>query len=132
MNLLKDIATAVKLTGEVRKARKEGASGVQVKPVYKVPFFGGPGVGFAGTAESCTLAWYPDLYAAVRDVYDSFDYETKRQLLFTDGSIVDRVKFWQKALRPVLEPKIYHRTMQVIIGWAGRAVRMREEKAVSA
>ena len=38
MKILQDIATAVRLTGEVRKARKTGASGVhQVKPVYTVP-----------------------------------------------------------------------------------------------
>ena len=37
MKILQDIATAVRLTGEVRKARKTGASGVQVKPQC-IPF----------------------------------------------------------------------------------------------
>lgn len=36
-NIFTDIAAAVKLTGEVRKARKAGADAVQIKPVCTVP-----------------------------------------------------------------------------------------------
>lgn len=36
-NIFTDIATAVKATAEIRKARKAGADAVQIKPVYTVP-----------------------------------------------------------------------------------------------
>lgn len=37
MQIFQDIKTAVKMTGEIRKARKAGADAVQIKPVYTVP-----------------------------------------------------------------------------------------------
>ena len=65
MKILQDIATAVRLTGEVRKARKTGASGVQVKPVYTVPAVRFGYWGF--TMEGCLF--YGPKWQPLRDVF---------------------------------------------------------------
>ena len=78
MKILQDIATAVRLTGEVRKARKTGASGVQVKPVYTVPAVRFGYWGF--TMEGCLF--YGPKWQPLRDVFDNLPEKTQHELTF--------------------------------------------------
>ncbi len=133
MSILRDIQTAVRLAGEVRKARKAGASGVQVRPVYTVPVYV-PKPAFPNTIEGCQ-AWNHgrDVYKAVSEVFHSLPYEAQRQLEFTPkqpGEWVERAQLWQRHLRPVLPPGMYHDVMILFIHWYAHCLRMRKEASI--
>jgi len=128
VNILQDVKTAIKLTGEVRKARKAGASGVQLRPVYSVPVLKFSYWG--GTMEGCLFCGRK--WQAIRDVFDIFDEDTQHALTFVPkngGAWVDRARFWQRELRPALEPKLYHEAMMILLNWYIRCVKMRREGA---
>jgi len=126
VNILRDIQTAVRLTGEVRKARKAGASGVQLRPVYSVPVLKFSYWG--GTMEGCLFCGRK--WQAIRDVFDTFTEETQHALTFSpkDGEWVDRVRFWQRELRPALEPELYHEAILTLVQWCIRCGKMRREE----
>ena len=128
MKILQDIATAVKLTGEIRKARKNGASGVHVKPVYTVPVVR---LGYWGfTMEGCLF--YGPKWQPLRDVFDSFPEETQHALCFAPnaGEWGDRVRFWQRELRSTLEPDLYHEMISTLIQWGIRCRRRALEEVI--
>lgn len=65
--------------GGVRKARKAGASGVQLKAVYRVPVLKFSYWG--STPEGCLFhgaKWQP-----IRDVFDTFSESTQHALTFS-------------------------------------------------
>lgn len=130
MNILRDIQTAVKLTGEIRKARKAGASAVQIKPVYKVPYVDLKPAWY-NTIEGCQahkLGRETD--RALEKVFKGIPYEAQRRLEFTPdepGGWAERARFWQQELRPVLPPKSYHAVMVLFVHWYACCLRMREE-----
>lgn len=120
MYFFHDIATAVKLTGEVRKARKAGASGVEVKPVYTIPLLSGRGgVSFLYSMEGCQLfnADVPGLFKAVHAVYKGFDYDTQHMLAFAPepGEWRARAEFWKRKLKDALPENLYHKAMMVLL-----------------
>lgn len=129
-NIFRDIQTAVKLTGEIRKARKAGASAVQIRPMYAVPcvtFW----PAYANTVEF-GLTWKldRDTDRAVREVFNGLPYEVQRQLEFTTegpGAWVKRARFWQRELRSVFPPKTYHAVMALFANWYAHCLRMRNE-----
>lgn len=130
---MRDIQTAVKLTGEIRKARKAGASAVQIRPMYKVPFVDLKPA-WCNTIES-GLTWElsRDTDRAVMEVFDGLPYEVQRQLEFTPegpGAWVERARFWQRELRSVLPPKTYHAVMALLANWYAHRLRMRKEAQV--
>ena len=132
MNILQEIGTAAAVFGKVRKARKAGADAVQIKPVYTVPYRKPQGGHwFAGTPEAHILSWYPGIYNAVRDVFQTLDNDTQYSYLFgpKDGGWADRMRFWQELLRPTLEPKQYHEVMGILLPWAIRCLKWRKEAA---
>ena len=123
MKILQDVATAVKLTGEVRKARKAGADAIKVQPIWTVPMLR---IGYWGfTGEACIL--YGKEFRPVVDVFKTFPEEVQHRLTFSpkDGEWGDRVRFWQDALRPVLEPHLYYAAISRIIRWGIRCRRYR-------
>lgn len=130
MQILQDIKTAVKLTGEIRKARKAGASAVQIKPVYTVPCITLKPA-YLNTVEGCqTHKLGRDTDRAVMEVFKSLPYEVQRRLEHTPdepGGWVERARFWQKQLRPVLPPEMYHEVMVLFIGHYARCLRRRKE-----
>ena len=132
MNILQDIATAVKLTGEVRKARKArkaGADGLQVRRVWSVPVIRCSYWG--STMEGCLF--YEKKWKPLRDVFDSFPQETQHALTFTpkDGEWADRARFWQYQLRTAMEPKLYQEAMGILLRWYIHCVRMRREEVTA-
>ena len=128
MKILQDIATAVRLTGEVRKARKTGASGVQVKPVYTVPAVR---LGYWGfTMEGCLF--YGPKWQPLRDVFDNLPEKTQHELTFAPkaGEWGDRVRFWKQELRNTLEPDLYHEMISTLIRWGIRCRRRALEEVI--
>lgn len=131
MNILQDIKTAVKLTGEIRKARKAGACAVQIRPVYTVPCVTF-GAAYANTIEF-GLTWElgRDIDLAVRGVFKGFPYEVQRWLELDPegpGAWAERARFWQRELRPALPPKTYHAVMVLFVNWYAHCLRMDQEK----
>lgn len=133
MNILQDIKTAIKITGEVRKARDAGADAIQIKPVYTVPCVR-LGPAYYNTVEGCqTDKLGRDIDRAVMEVFKSLPYKTQRWLEFTPdepGGWVERARFWQQQLKPVLPPKMYHSVMVVFIGWYAHCLRMRKRGGI--
>lgn len=127
MEFLQDIKTAVTVFGEVRKARKAGASALQVKPVYTIPAVHFGYWGF--TMEGCLF--YGQKWQPLRDVFNSFPEETQHALTFgvKDGEWGDRVRFWKEALRDTLEPDLYHEMIFTLIQWGIRCRRRTLEEA---
>ncbi len=126
-NIFSDITTAVKLTGEVRKARKEGAN-LEVRKTWAVPMLK---MGcWPWTMESCLF--YGEKWQPVVDVFDALPEDTQHALTFApkDGEWTDRVRFWKEHLRPVLPPKQYHEALLILIRWGSQCVRRRLEAAV--
>ena len=130
MTILQDIKTAVKMTGQIRKARKAGADAVQIKPVYTIPCIT-LGPAYYNTMEGCLmhrLGRKAD--CAVKEVFKNLPYETKRRLEFTPekpGKWVERAHFWAGELEPVLPSGMYHKVMALFTGWYAHCLRMRKE-----
>lgn len=132
MNILRDIQTAVKLIGEIRKAEKKGASAVQIKPVYTVPCVTFKPTWCNTIENSLTWKLGRDTNRAVMEVFKGFPYEVQRRLGFTpkgQGAWVERARFWQQELRPILPPRTYHAVMALFVNWYAHCLRMRKEVA---
>ena len=110
-NIFTDIVAAVKVTGEIRKARKAGADAIQIRPVRTIP---------------CVSL--PTGFLDVMEVFSAFPEKTRRDLAFTPenpGEWVERARFLQEQLKPVLPPKMYHTVMICFIGWYAKCLRRR-------
>lgn len=116
MNILRDITTAVKLTGEIRKARKVGASGFQVSPVYSLPVCK---ISYWTQTMEATIMRGGDTEKAVRDVFYALPEEIQHNFTFSPkkGEWAERARFWQLELKPTLPPEMYHKVMLLFIGW---------------
>ena len=132
-NIFTDIATAVKLTCAVRKARKAGADAIQIKPIRTMPCVT-PKPAYLNTIEGCqTWKLGRDTDRAVMKVFESLPYEVQRGLEFTPegpGAWVERAQFWQQQLKPVLPPDMYHSVMAQFTRSYAHCVRRRLEAAV--
>lgn len=132
MNILQDIKTAAKVFGEVRKARKNGATGVKIEPVRTIPVYTlAPAL--LNTMEG-PLVWNAgrDVYQVVQEIFNGLPYETRRQLEFTPkkpGEWVERAQFWKRELQPAMPPQMYHEVMVLFISWYARCLRRRINKA---
>lgn len=129
-SIFTDIATAVKVTGEIRKARKAGADAVQVKPAYTVPML--KTTYWTWTMEGCLMRG-GDAERAVIAVFNSFDKKTKHALTFAPkgpGEWAERARFWQQVLEPALPHSMYHAVMIRFISWYAHCLRMEKGAAV--
>jgi len=125
-NIFSDIKTAVKLTGEISKARKSGADSVkvEVKPMRTLPTFT-IGPAFLDTPEgSCLWNCGQDIYRPARDIYRALPYETRREIACGNVTAA-RARFWQTELRNAMPPEDYHRAMLAILSHL-RKVRKRQ------
>lgn len=124
-NIFTDISAAVKLTGEVRKARKAGADAVQIRPVYNVPVL--KTSYWVWTMEAC-LMHGGETERAVAAVFDTLPEPVQHSLTFAprnQGEWADRARFWRQQLKPDLPPEIYHKVMILFIGWYAHCLRQR-------
>lgn len=129
-NVFTDIATAIKLTKEVRRARKSGATAIEFQAIREIPIHR---LGYwSCTPEACLF--YREEWQAIWDLFDTFDEEIQHAFTFApkDGEWADRIRFWQRELRLVLEPKQYHKAMLILTQWAERCVRTRREEELAA
>lgn len=77
MQLLQDIKSAVRLTGEIRTARKAGTSGAQLRPYCSIPVVTlKPAL--LNTMEG-SLIWNAsrDIYRSIQEIFDTLPYETQ-------------------------------------------------------
>lgn len=121
-NIFSDITTAVKLTAEVRRARKEGAA-VEVRKTWTIPVIK---TGYWGwTMESCLF--YREGWKSIAAVFNTFPEEVQHALTFAPkrGEWMNRVRFWQEQLRPALPPKQYHDAMIILTHWGCHCIRRR-------
>lgn len=118
MNFFTDIAAASQVFGEIRKARKSGASSVNIKlrRTYTIPMLT-CSCNHGETVEGCVLSWYPSLYEGFMSVFDNLPERIQRKLVFSPkhGEYVDRARFWKERLCSALPPKQYHDAMVLII-----------------
>lgn len=120
MNLLQDIRAAAGVFADLRRARANGKN-VRVQRVYRVPV---RRLGYWGsTPEGCLF--YGQKWQRIRDVFDRLPEETQHALTFAplDGEWGERVRFWQRELRPVLDPKLYHEAILTLARWGIRCRR---------
>jgi hypothetical protein len=125
-NIVREIKSTVDLFCAIHRAAKNDS--LQVKKIRDIPIVN---LGYWGaTPEGCLF--YQKKWSPVRDVFDSFDEETQHALTFApkDGEWVERIRFWQKELRPVLDSKLYHEAMLKLIRWSIRCQKMRQEAVV--
>lgn len=126
MQIFQDIRTAVKMTGEIRKARKAGADAVQIKPVYTVPCVTFQPA-YLNTLEAPQV-WKVGREAdkAVMAVFNNLPYKTQRMLTCSpqnSGEWMERARFWKQQLEPVLPPKMYHAVMAQLTHWYAHCVK---------
>lgn len=133
MNLFHDIKAAVKFTGQMRKARKSGASGIQMRPVWTMPQVRFGVWGF--TMEGCLLGPHVprETRRAAIAAFNGLPDTTQHALTFTPeapGEWIQRAKFWHDLLRPVLPPKEFHHIVGMFAHHYAHCLMRR--KAVSA
>ena len=123
--ILNDITTAIRLTTEVHRARKDGAS-VRLQQTYTTPMLKMSRWG--RTMESCLLVRDSKLNDAVSAVFCTFDSETQHALTFSPknpGDWAERAQMWRQELKPVLSAEEYYAAMSMILGWYIHCVRRR-------
>lgn len=111
-----NISDAIGPTKEIYTAKKNGID-FEIKatkpyPLYRSSYW-------YSTMEGCLLSKDKVLDQAVKAVFDSFDEETRHSLTFSPakGGWIDRARFWQKELKPVLPQKQYTSVMLLILDW---------------
>lgn len=123
-NILTDTFTAVNLTSNIRRERKEGKD-VRLDKVYCIPVINPGYWGF--TPEWCLFCeekWKP-----IRDVFHNFPEETQHALTFTpkDWEWTDRIELWEKPLRDALPLDMYMEAMAILCDWALRCMKRRAD-----
>lgn len=124
MKIINAILAPIELMQAKKKCRKTGQrvdasrAGITVLPVFDM------GASIFDTVEGCALRGQ-----AFTDVYSVFKLlspETRQTLAFSPNAeeIIDRVRFWQTALKPILPPKRYHAAMGRIIHCYARIHRL--------
>lgn len=75
---------------------------------------------FFNTVEGCCLySADRDTYGAVKEVFNSLPNDMAHRLEFApkDGEYIDRVRFWQRTLSPMLPAEQYRIAISAIIDW---------------
>lgn len=114
--LLKDAKTAVRLFGEMRRARKDGG---ELEIRRSIPCIN-LGPAFYDTIEGCLLTHYgKDIHDIALNFFGRLPYEEQRWLSFVpkDGEFMERVRFWQKSLKPIMTSRQYGVAIRAIIHW---------------
>lgn len=124
-NIFSDVVTAVKLTAEVRKARKAGTAVEVVRKAYTIPVL--KTSCWVWTPESCLF--YTEKWIPIKEAFKVLPEDVQHSLTFTpkDGGWPGRIQFWREQLRPVLPPKQYHEAIMILAAWGRRCVQRRRE-----
>lgn len=128
MKILQDVKTAAEVFGEIRKARRAGASAVQVRPVYRVPAVR---LGyFTATMEACLFQGgtsHGNTFKTINDAFKTLPEDVQHSLTFTPppGGWAERARLWGDLLRPVLPDALYHEAMLTLLRHYSKCVRRR-------
>lgn len=128
MKILQDVKTAAEVFDKIRKARRAGASAVQVRPVYRVPAVR---LGyFTGTMEACLFqgdAFCGDTFKTICAAFKTLPEEVQHELTFTPapGGWAARARLWAGLLRPILPDALYHEAMLTLLRHYSKCVRQR-------
>ena len=123
MSLWKNIKTAVRLTGDIRKEQKAGRT-VEIRTVWLAPVL--KPTYWGSTMESC-LMHDREMERAVLAVFRTFPESVQYSLTFSPKGPrgwVERARFWQRELEPALQPKMYLAVMVEFIRWYARCRKM--------
>ena len=122
---ISDFVVGVKAIKAARGMRKRGATGIEIVPIKAIPIVN---IGYwSWTPEACLA--FPKVpegtREAVKAVFQSFDEDTQHTLTFTPDYFPERVRFWQRHLKPDLTPEQYSAAILTIIQWCREAVQYR-------
>lgn len=127
LNIKPGISPYIEAAKAIHKIQKRGdpRTGISIKSVRRVPVMS-CGYWYA-TMEGCLFAnCSRELERAVKDVFDTFDEETKHRLTFVPKyrkkEWMDRAVLWREKLQ-CLPPKQYYLAMSYIIQHYIRCVR---------
>lgn len=114
---ISDFVVGVKAIKAARGMRKRGATGIEIVPIKAIPVVN---IGYwSWTPEACLA--FPKVpegtREAVKAVFQSFDEDTQHTLTFTPDYFPERVRFWQRHLKPALTPEQYSAAILTIIQW---------------
>lgn len=111
MNIIRDISTAVKLTGEIRDARKAGCDVRIVIDRMPTAYRNRKPDLWGWTMESTLFSG--DLGHAIHTVFKAFDEPTQHALTFApaSGEWPARIQLWENALCDALTPEQFSAAM---------------------
>jgi len=124
MGKLSNYIKAVRMVHSAHKRSKNGEIiSLELKksmPVYEMSSWG-------ATMEACLFHGdYRKFSAPMGTVFKGLDKDIQRKLTFTpktQGEWVERAKFWQRELKPVLSPHDYYAAMSRILKWYIHCIR---------
>ena len=124
MSFISDLKLGLKAAKALRACRESGAIGAEIVPIRrKVPLL-----------NSCwcfmpeaTLTYPPGIKDKVKAAFLALDEGTQNALCYgpEPGQFVERVRFWQQALKPRLSPKEYSAAILPILVWVRRCAQKR-------
>lgn len=132
MSILTDIATAVKLTKEIKEARRLGCRVHTTWTKEVFPDSTNKASYWPWTLEGCHFAG-SELNSSICAVFETFDEETRHALTFTPdkpeetAGWIERARFWQQALKPTLPHDQYYAAMSSL--WADYRRAMQANRA---
>lgn len=119
MSIFSDIATTVKLTREIKAARRLGCRVHTTWTKEAFPDSSNKASSWPWTLEGCHFAG-TELNKPIHEVFQLFDEETRHALTFTPDNPedpagwIERARLWQQALKPALPPDQYYAAMSEI------------------
>lgn len=121
--ILADIKTAVKFTGEVRRARMAGWAGIYLGHGAAT----GPRVLWLGVDAGKHIHLQPPHRVRGKQGFAALDESTRHALAFSPqrGEVVARAQFWRELLRPILPPREYRITMTALLQGYAWSIRRR-------
>ena len=118
---ISDFVVGVKAIKAARGMRKRGATGIEIRShkgnsrcQYWILVVDAGGL-------SCVPQSAGGTREAVKAVFQSFDEDTQHTLTFTPDYFPERVRFWQRHLKPALTPEQYSAAILTIIQWCREA-----------
>lgn len=123
-NIFTDIRTAVNLTRDIRRARRDGYQ-VGIHRFREVAAFNPGYWGF--TIEFPLLVHDREAAKAVKAVFLSLPASVQHDLTMSPekpGEAMERARFWRRQLAPALPPKMYHAVMVKFVRWYAYCLRI--------
>ena len=124
--LLKDVKAAAHFFGELREARKEGGELKVVKPIPILNY----GAGLYDTVEGSVLHSCGIEIREVQKAFRELPYNVRQEQAFApkNGEFVERARFWNSFLTPILTPEQRRKAMVAILRWYMHIKRLAKDR----